>query len=405
MCGRTCELDNADAVCVDSDCGISACNAGFRDANRMAADGCECSETNGGTETCDTLDNDCDGSVDEDFVLGEDCVIEEGTCSSMGQTVCGPDGDVICDAPAIVLGDEQCNGLDDDCDGMVDEDFDGDDDGAPACDIDCDAPCPEGVDCDVVCAQQDCAPDDPTVYPGAREICEDGIDQNCNGRDIACSGISAYVSTLAIANGAAAGCRDFTGDDIPDNSFGAAGAFANGAIQDSIDSGDLNLLPTTFGLGEGDANAVFDLAVLFGRLQGAVGTYSIRADSYDENDEPRMSFPNAQLVEGAMQAGPGDFFLDVPVLGVQLMLDVNNALIAGELTLEDGELTIENGWITGVIPPDSFQAALGLLPPEIRGVVQGVLRPDVDTDDDGVADGYSVCLSYEAQPATLVDEE
>ncbi len=35
----------------------------------------------------------------------------------------------------------------------------------------------DGFFCD-----QDCAPDDPTVYPGAEDVCGDGIDQDCNGR-------------------------------------------------------------------------------------------------------------------------------------------------------------------------------------------------------------------------------
>jgi len=57
------------------------------------------------TETCDLVDNDCDGQVDEDLL------------NSCG--LCHP------------YGPERCNGLDDDCDGDVDEE----------------APCPEGRTC------------------------------------------------------------------------------------------------------------------------------------------------------------------------------------------------------------------------------------------------------------------
>ncbi|MCA9493920.1 MAG: putative metal-binding motif-containing protein [Myxococcales bacterium] len=38
----------------------------------------------------------------------------------------------------------------------------------------------------------DCADDDATRYPGAREICEDGIDQNCDGHDIQCGPIGSF---------------------------------------------------------------------------------------------------------------------------------------------------------------------------------------------------------------------
>lgn len=30
-------------------------------------------------------------------------------------------------------------------------------------------------------SQDDCAPDDPTIYPGANETCDDGIDSDCAG--------------------------------------------------------------------------------------------------------------------------------------------------------------------------------------------------------------------------------
>ena len=330
-------------------------------------------------------------------------MIEDGACSSAGSTACDADGAIFCDAPAIIVGEEICNGRDDDCDGSLDEDFDTDGDGAPACDLDCDAPCPDGVDCDTVCANQDCAPNDASIFPSAREVCEDGVDQNCDGRDAACAGTSGYISALAVANGAPPSCRDFTGDDIPDNSFSPAGPFANGSIQDSINNGDLNLLPTTFGLNGAD-DAAFDLAVLFGRPQGPLGTYSVRADSFDEAGDPRIFFMNAQLMGGAMAAGPGNFFFDLPVLGAELMLDVNDALITGDLALMNDDLTIANGWITGVIPEDSFNSAVMLLDPAIQGVVAGVIRPDVDTDGDGEPDSYSVCLMYTTSPAIIVEE-
>jgi hypothetical protein len=66
-------------------------------------------------ETCDGLDDDCDGQTDEGLG-GTPC----GTGSCAGKSVC-MGGKEACDGPAAVT--EVCNGLDDDCDGERDEDF------------------------------------------------------------------------------------------------------------------------------------------------------------------------------------------------------------------------------------------------------------------------------------------
>ena len=74
-------------------------------------------------ERCNALDDDCDGSTDEAFpTLGTSCTNgQQGVCQQTGVVVCAPGGGVTCTAPPGVPGTETCNGLDDDCDGTVDE--------------------------------------------------------------------------------------------------------------------------------------------------------------------------------------------------------------------------------------------------------------------------------------------
>jgi hypothetical protein len=174
---------------VDNDCdgtvdngnpgGAQACNTGHLGICAAGTTACSaghliCNQTNLPTaETCDGLDNDCNGAIDDGNPGGGvNCSTGHlGVCAA-GTTVCSS-GILTC-AQNVQPSAESCDGLDNDCNGQVD---DGNPGGAQACNTGLLGVCAGGTTActsgHVVCNQN--------VQPSA-ELCDGLLDQNCNGQ-------------------------------------------------------------------------------------------------------------------------------------------------------------------------------------------------------------------------------
>lgn len=176
-------IDNSCVACTDNDgdgfytsleCPYSNGDLDCNDAN---------SNINpGAPEVCgDAIDNNCDGQIDETCPVDTD-----GDGFDITQDCNDNDFSIYPGAP------EQCDSLDNDCNGIVDDnpingetyyrDEDGDGFGDPSNTIQSCQP-PSGY---IYPTPPDCDDANASINLSAIEICGDGIDQNCDGVDSTC---------------------------------------------------------------------------------------------------------------------------------------------------------------------------------------------------------------------------
>lgn len=174
--------------CEDVDCSADpACTgtgtATDDDGDGFTEDGGDCDDTNmeispNATEVCDWVDNNCDGYIDEGTAdLNDngiyDCQEEEDTSSDTGaddsSDTGSDDGSDTSGDGSDTAGDGEDDGEDDGSDDGSDS---GSETGSESDDID--------LDGDGFTTDTDCDDADDAVFPGAPEICDDNVDNNCD---------------------------------------------------------------------------------------------------------------------------------------------------------------------------------------------------------------------------------
>jgi len=202
-CADGADNDGDDAQdCEDSDCsGNAAC---VEDCDDTA----EADEDGDGDANCD--DSDCSAStactaadVDGD---GSDSTLD---CNDNDDTIY-PGAGELCGSCTNDLDTSTCvaDGVDQDCDGLIDEGCNG----SPNVDDDGDGLSENAGDCDDT---------DDGVSPDATELCDDGVDNNCDGEDVSSTSDEFLNGSLtcdisAGASKAVGGCGCHMGEDAPD---------------------------------------------------------------------------------------------------------------------------------------------------------------------------------------------
>jgi hypothetical protein len=165
---------------LDNDCNELTVDATDSDLDGFSS--CEdCNDNNtdifpGAVEVlCDDIDNDCDEATSDGEDQDNDGWSECDDCND-AHTEINPG-----------MTEVECNGRDDDCDDLTPDAPDLDGDGVAACEGDCDD-------------------NDAERYEGNQEICDDGIDNDCNGyTDEDCSYSGTWVLTSPVSMSCAYG--------------------------------------------------------------------------------------------------------------------------------------------------------------------------------------------------------
>jgi len=343
----------------------------------------------GQTEVCDGEDNNCDGVLpwEEYDSDGDGYKICEGDCDDTRAEV-HPGADEVCDG-AI---DNNCDGTND----FLEVDDDGD--GTTECEGDCNDYNIDlnGLDADgdgYTTCEDDCDDTEPLVSPGETEICNDWLDNDCDGTDNGCGywGIISASSADAKLIGEAAGdlagyavasAGDHNGDGYDDALVGAyeadtgwGGEGITYVVHGPI-TGDVDLA---------SADAIIEGAASGDRSGIAVAAGDVNNDGYDD-------VITGAYVESAGGASAGAAYLVYGPISGSVSLSLADAKFIGEEAGDYAGVSVSSG---GDVNGDGFEDILvgarrNDTGGENSGAVYLIFGPAYGTSDLGFADGKFV---------------
>lgn len=204
-----------------------------------------------------------------------------------------------------------------------------------------------------------------------------------------------------------------------DNSLGPVGSLGNDPIKKDMEAGKIIMLLEHRDLKTDGKPYV--LALYGGKVdpenaqcnvQKETCSYLVDKATIDKDCKPVVTFDNAKIVGNKFTAGGKKytFPFELPLMGgVTLHVDLYYAKIEATVTVSGGKITSMTGILGGAVPKEQIKQGILKVPPEqlpippdqIIGLLDILVKEDIDGNGDGKKESASICLKFTAIPGKI----